>query len=328
MSSRVQCPPQKQARFSHAQSMAVLATVPPYWVLHNADMRKSFIRRLASVFGLATAMVVAGCQTVALTDEGIFRPQPGVALTADQLGSAGADYQLQPLTLTTTDGVRLEGVLLRRPGAQRTVLYFGPNLSTVERAAPRMAAAFSSLNVDFAMFDYRGYGASAAGTITVPRLMADAEEIFDHVTSLPGRAPGSTAVHGLSLGSFMAGHVAARRQTAGLVLEGSATTAEEFASAQIPWFAKPVVRLQISPGLQGQGNLQYMDDLDEPLLVLVGERDTVTRPVFSRRLFEASNLPMSRKQLVVVPGATHDNAMQHPDALTAYEALLRLADER
>lgn len=277
-----------------------------------------------TVISLAATLAVAGCQTVRLSDEGIFRPQPGAALTAELLGPTGTDYRLEPLTLTTTDGVRLQGVLLRRPGAERTVLYFGPNLSTVERTAPVMAAALTPLNVNLVMFDYRGYGASAGGTITVPRLMTDAEEVFDHVTRLPGVQPGSTVVHGLSLGSFMAGRVAARRPSAGLVLEGSATSAEEFASAQIPWYAKPVIRLEISPGLQGQGNLQYMDDIDEPLLVLVGERDTVTRPAFSRRLFEASTLPASRKRFALIAGATHNDTMQKPEAIRAYGEFLDL----
>lgn len=278
--------------------------------------------------GVAMAMAVAGCQTFRLSDEDIFRPQPGVALSGDGLGSARMDYLLEPQSLTTTDGVRLVGVLLRRHGAERTVLYFGPNLSTVERTAPRIAMALAPLNVNLAMFDYRGYGASGGGTITVPRLMTDAEEVFDHVTSLPGIEPGSTVVHGMSLGSFMAGHVAARRPFAGLVLEGSATSAEDFAAAQIPWFAKPVVRLEISPGLQGQGNLQYMDDIEEPLLVLVGERDTVTPPVFSRRLFEASTLPTSKKRLFVIPNATHNNTMQQPATIEAYGEFLSLIGDR
>lgn len=284
-------------------------------------------RRRGIVLATLTAMAVAGCQTVRLSDEGIFRPQAGVALSSQMLGPARGDYRLEPLSLTTTDGVQLEGVLLRRQGAERTVLYFGPNLSTVERTAPAMALALAPLNVNLAMFDYRGYGASDAGTITVPRLMTDAEEVFDRVTSLPGVTPGSTVVHGLSLGSFMAGHVAARRPTAGLVLEGSATSAEEFAAAQIPWFAKPIIRLEISPGLQGQGNLQYMDAIEEPLLVLVGEKDTVTRPVFSRRLFEASTLSTSQRRLAVIPGATHNNTMQQPATIRAYREFLSLTSE-
>lgn len=283
-------------------------------------------RQLGS--GMAMAMAVAGCQTVQLSDDGIFRPQPGVALSGDMLGSARTDYVLERQSLTTTDGVRLQGVLLRRQGAERTVLYFGPNLSTVERTAPGMALVLAPLNVNLAMFDYRGYGASGSGAITVPRLMNDAEEVFDHVTRLPGIQPRSTVVHGLSLGSFMAGHVAARRPSAGLVLEGSATSAEEFAAAQVPWFAKPFIRLEISSGLQGQGNLQYMDDIDEPLLVLVGERDTVTRPAFSRRLFEASTLPTSQKRLSVIPNATHENTMRQPATIRAYEEFLGLTRER
>lgn len=284
------------------------------------------MRNLALACGLAVAL--GGCVTVRLSDEGIFRPQEGSALTAEALDPVAPGYRLEPLSLTTSDGVQLRGVFLARPGAERTVLYFGPNASTVERSAPELAAALAPLNVNLATFDYRGYGASQSGPITVPRLMTDAEEVFDHVARLPGVRADTTVVHGLSLGSFMAGHVAARRPTAGLVLEGSATSAEEFASAQIPWFAKPVVRLQISPGLQGQGNLQHMDDLDEPLLVIVGERDTVTRPVFSRRLFEASTLPPSRKRIAIIAGATHDDTMMHPEAITAYRQFLELTAQR
>jgi hypothetical protein len=273
---------------------------------------------------LLLAALLSGCMTVSLSEESVFRPQKASALTVERLGPLASVYTLEPQTTTAPDGVRLQGVLLRRSGADRTVLYYGPNLGAVERTAPRIAGALAPLNVNVALFDYRGYGASGAGEVTTPNLMADAEAVFDHLTRLPGVRADTIVVHGLSLGSFMAGHVAARRPTAGVVLEGSATTAEAFARAQIPLAARPFVRLKISEGLSGQGNLQHMDDLEEPLLVLVGGKDTVTRPIFSRRLFEASTLPDDQKRLVVVDGATHENTIAQAASVAAYRDFLAL----
>lgn len=97
------------------------------------------MRRAALAAACAAVLAAAslsGCMTVQLTDEGIFHPQKGGPLTAAHLGPVAARYySLEPQTVTTSDGVRLEGVLLRRQGGEKTVLYYGPNMATVERNA-------------------------------------------------------------------------------------------------------------------------------------------------------------------------------------------------
>ena len=280
-------------------------------------------RWLPAAAALLAAASVSAC-TVRLSERDIYLPQKGAGAPPSRLAVGGAEYRVQPQTITSGDGTRLAGALLTREGAERTVLYFGGNLFTMQEHAASIARDLAPLNVNIMVVDHRGYGRSEAGPLTADAIMQDALAAFDHLARLPGQDPAGVVVHGHSLGSFMAGHVAAHRPTAGVVLESSATTAEAYARSQVPFFARPFVRLEISEGLRRQGNLQQMDRLDEPLLILVGAKDDATPARFSRELYAASTLPPERKRLAVVEGAGHNDVLQHPAGVAAYRAFLAL----
>lgn len=279
------------------------------------------LRAAAALFAAAS---VSACVTVSLSEQDVYLPQKGAGAPPPRLAVGGVEYQVEPHTIVSADGTRLAGALLRRPGADRTVLYFGGNLFTMQEDAAGVAAVLAPLNVDLMVMDYRGYGASGTGPLTTDAIMGDALAAFDHLARLPGMEPSKIVVHGHSLGSFMAGHVAAHRATAGVVLESSATTAEAYARSQVPFLARPFVRLDISESLRRQGNLQQMNRLDEPLLVLVGEKDEATPARFSRELFQASTLPPGRKRLAVVEDAGHNDVLHHPAGMRAYREFMAL----
>lgn len=279
------------------------------------------IGRGIAALSLLTALV--GC-TRSLTDAQMFQPRPGPALTAELVASGAQQYAFEPLTITAADGTVLTGGLLRRTGADRTVIYFGGNIATAARTGLRTAARLAPLNVNVVLVDYRGYGGSASGPVSAESMLSDGLLVFDHVARLPGLGPSQIVVHGHSMGSLVAGHVAANRATAGVVLESSATTTEDFVRTQIPWYGRPFVRVNVAPGLRRQGNLQQMAYIDEPLLLLVGSRDSDTPPRFSRALYAASTLPSPRKQLSIVEGATHSDTLEMPAAISAYQAFLEL----
>src|SRR5690606_30561650 len=113
-------------------------------------------------------------------------------------------------------------------------------------------------------------------------------------------------LHGHSLGSFMAGHVAAERKVDGVILESSVTTTEDWTahlrSQQSWWLRMLVWRVEPDEALSRMGNQAAVARLDEPVLFVVGADDDITPPRFSRSLFETAPLPQGRKQLLVVPG--------------------------
>lgn len=269
---------------------------------------------------LLASLLLAAC-TAQVDETTLLHPIASGTVSAEAIAKAAPVYTLAYHGITAPDGVRLHAVHLRQPGARATILYFGGNGYTIGRFGAWTASVFAPLGVDLVIADHRGYGQSA-GTPRISDMEGDSAAVFEFVRALPDRAPGPIILHGHSLGSFIAGHLAATRDTGGVVLEGSVTTAEDWVAAGTPGIAKPFVKVRIDQGLQGRGNLANMARIQEPLLLLVGEKDSTTPPRLSRGLYEASPLPPGQKTLVVVKGARHDNALTKPQAIAAYRAFI------
>lgn len=267
-------------------------------------------------------LALSGC-VVHVAENNIVIPRPGEALQAGTV--AGGAWTIEPLSVATADGATLRGGWFRKPGARATVLYFGGNGFVLGRHHHHVLRIYRDLPVDVVAFDHRGYGASE-GTASLAALMADAGVLHRFAAALPERAPGPLLVHGHSLGSFVAGDLAAHATLDGLVLESSATTAEDWVQGFVDhsvWVRKGTV----APALQGKGNLSAMAGLDEPLLLVVGARDTTTRPEMSRVLFERAGLPAGRKELLVVDGAGHMDATFDPAYADAFSRLMERAPQ-
>jgi len=269
---------------------------------------------------VALLIVLSGC-TAHIGEESLLMPIRGGALPPEPLRAAAPAYSMTEQWITAPDGTRLSAVLLRQPGSRATILYFGGNGFTIGQFGAATAGLFAPLGVDLMIVDHRGYGRSQ-GRPTQANLEADGLAAFDHLTRNIGIAPERVIVHGQSLGSFIAGHVAANRPTGGAVLESSATTAEEWADANRRGLMRLLVRVEIDETLRGRGNLTNMSRIDEPLLILVGQNDRTTPPPLSQALYAASPLPAARKRLAIVPGADHNNVMTRPQAIAAYRAFL------
>jgi fermentation-respiration switch protein FrsA (DUF1100 family) len=264
------------------------------------------------------AALLAGC-TAEVRETDLIRPVAGGPL------ASAPGYEVTEHRFAAADGVRLYSVHLRRPGARATILYFGGNGYTIGRFGAWTAGVFAPLGVDLIIVDHRGYGQSE-GSPSAAAMEEDALAAFDEARRLVGPG-GRIIVHGHSLGSFFAGHVAANRAAAGVVLESSATTTEDWVKAGTPGAAKLFIRkVEIDPNLRGRGNLSVVPRIDEPLLLLVGAKDGTTPPSLSQGLYAASPLPEERKTLQVVPGAGHTDLMTKADAIAAYRAFLDRLD--
>jgi fermentation-respiration switch protein FrsA (DUF1100 family) len=271
---------------------------------------------------LGLAVFLAGC-TAEVRESDFIRPLPGGALSAEAVAAAAPAYTLTEHRIARPDGGRLYAVHLRQPGSRVTILYFGGNGYTVGRYGAWTASLFAPLGVDLMVADHRGYGLSE-GKTGIAAMEADSLALFDHLRSLAGDR--RIVLHGHSLGSFIVGHVAAHRPAAGIVLESSATTTEQWVAASTPGAIKPFLKVDIANDLRGRGNLANMARIEEPLLLLVGAKDGTTPPRLSRGLYAASPLPETRKTLRIISGAGHGDVMTRPEAIRAYRAFLASLD--
>jgi uncharacterized protein len=277
--------------------------------------------RMAAIL-LGAAVPLAAC-TTQVTESTFLRPVAGGTLTEAALREAAPMYTLAHHSIPPADGAQLHAVHLTQPGARGTILYFGGNGYTIERFGARTAAALAPLGMDLMIVDHRGYGLSE-GKPTAALIESDGLAAFDYLGRLPRVGSDRIVVHGQSLGSFIAGHVAANRSTRAVVLESSVTSTEEWVSAQAraAGAAGALVTVKLAESLKGRGNLRNMPLIDEPLLLMVGANDKTTPPRFSESLYQASPLPAGRKMLVVVNGAGHNDALAQPEAIAAYRRFL------
>jgi hypothetical protein len=285
----------------------------------------SSLRSLSCLPGLLLLIAGFACRTVVVQEGAIVTPVPDRPLTAESVAATLPGYDFEEHRIAAEDGTSLYAVFLRRPDARLVVLFFGGNQYRISEYGIETATALAPLGASLMLVDFRGYGRSE-GAPTLALLLSDALVVYDFLTALPGVEPRRVVVHGHSLGSFLAGHVAANRPTGGVVLQSSVTTAEEWVGSLPPWWMRPFVRMRPAESLRGRGNLEAVRRLDEPLLVMVGSEDRVTRPGLSRELYAAAAVPPGRKRLAILNGAGHNDLERHPDFRKVYGSFLALVE--
>ena len=276
------------------------------------------LRGALFLIGVLSAAGAAGC-SINISEQRLLHPMPAGPVNQEAVTRAAPVFTVSHYDITAADGTRLYAVRLRQPSARATILYFGGRRYTIGEAAANTASRFAPLGLDLFIADYRGYGQSG-GTPTESSVASDVLAVFDYVAALPD--VGAIIVHGHSMGSFAAGYVAAHRPVAGVVLESSATTTEDWVRARTPFIVKPFVRVKISDELKGKGNLDNVEAIDEPLLILVGAIDTTTPAPLSKKLYAASPLPPDRKTLLIVADAGHGGVMKRAKTIAAYRRFL------
>ena len=272
---------------------------------------------LGSLIFTAILAVITGC-VARVSEKALVRPTQGEKLSADT--SADGRWTIRSLDLPRQDGVTIYAANFTRPDAKAVVLYFGGNVFTISRFHQRILETYAAHPVDVFIVDHRGYGGST-GTAALDSMLQDAVQTYDFVRGMALYKDKPIIVHGQSLGSFFAGEVSKARTLDALVLESSATTAEDWVQGFVD--NSMMVRRGVVEGdLKGKGNLEAMRSLDEPVLIVVGKNDRTTRSEMSARLYAAATVDETRKELLIVPDAGHGDAANGKEYQESFARLM------
>ena len=247
---------------------------------------------------VAVAVYVGIAGVIWLGQESMmFFPRPALAAV-----SAPAGWHLEEVELTTRDGTKIAGVLVRPPVERAPlVMYFGGNAEEVTAAAGSVAEDYGNRAV--LLVNYRGYGRSQ-GKPGEKALVADALELYDWAVAQPTIDRERVCVHGRSLGSSIAVQVAAARPVRCVVLTSPFSSALEVAREIYGWL--PVSLLMRHTFDSGA----HAPKIKAPLLVLVGAGDMVIKPHHSERL---ASLWGGAVEKVVLPGFGHNDLHMDPE---------------
>jgi fermentation-respiration switch protein FrsA (DUF1100 family) len=210
--------------------------------------------------------------------------------------AAGLTYE--EVRFPAADGVRLYGWLLPGKTGQPLLLFAHGNAGNISHRIDNLAH-FQSLGLTVFIFDYRGYGLSE-GQISEQGSYKDIRGALVWLQQR-GWKPQQMIYFGRSLGGAVALQLALEKPPGGLVLESAFTSV-----AGMGWHHQP-----LSYALLGwwalssrYDNLDKIDQLNCPLLLLQGDKDRTVPPKMARQLFARAPQP---KSLYLIPGADHND---------------------
>ncbi len=165
-----------------------------------------------------------------------------------------------------------------------------------------LASLLASLNARVILFDYSGYGRST-GSASIEQLSTDLENILDYFLQNK-RANDIAILYGVSIGTVPAIKSSVRRSDIdGVVLEAPISSAKSFISARKNTMLGGVFfEVDLEDGIDFN-SVENIKNIDKPVLILHGKKDSSVPIELGRELFEA--IPIKEKTFVEFPQGLH-----------------------
>lgn len=221
-------------------------------------------------------------------------------------------FSFEEITIDAESGARLHGMLLKKDSSKGLILFFHGNRGNLERWALIANNIRNKYDYDVLVMDYRGYGKSR-GNRNEEVLYQDAALIYDFAKQQLGYD--NIIIHGRSLGTAIATHLAAHRQPAHLILETPMTNIR----AVIPMLDFLLIR---KSWLKYEFNsLSRIDDISCPISIFHGTEDRIVPYELGYRLY--LDIDQSEKKIITINQGKHNNLDTFETYQQAMERILR-----
>lgn len=240
-------------------------------------------KRLIRSIILIPIGVLLGLLIIAVffADRAIFRPQ-----------SSSYKDTADIIKLKTRGGEQISARYQENPQASYTILFSHGNAEDIGMIEP-FTWRLRDMGLNVLTYDYQGYGTSS-GSASEENAYEAIEAAYNYLLTEKRLNPKHIILHGRSLGGGVAVDLATRKPVAGLILESTFTSA-----------FRVVTRYRILP-FDKFDNINKIDKIKCPLLLIHGTNDWTIPSHHGRRLFERANEP---KQSLWVEGAGHNNVV-------------------
>jgi pimeloyl-ACP methyl ester carboxylesterase len=220
-----------------------------------------------------------------------------------------------------SDGLLLKGWLFRGVAPSRGLIVYLHGSSDNRGSGVGIASRFTPKGWDVLAYDSRAHGESEGTDCTYGYY-----ERRDLIVALDAVGARRVILFGASLGAAVALQAAPLDvRVRGVIAQSSFSDIETVARERAPWLATAAEIASAIGIAERQARFRMADvspvhsaaHITVPVLVIHGDADTETNPDHSRRIFEALAGP---KQLLLVPGAGHNDVLAHDDVWREIEA--------
>ena len=252
------------------------------------------VRLIKSLLRISLAVVIGATLFLMIFEKSlIYYPARGLDAAPDDAGLKAED-----VTLDVESGVKVHGWFIRASAepSRAVFLFSHGNAGNIADRLDRVRA-WRSLNADFLLYDYRGYGRST-GEPDEEGTYRDARAAYDYLTKTRGIDPSRIILAGESLGCAVTVQLATEKKAAGVFLEAPFASIPDMAAAIYPFLpARTFVRTRYD-------NLDKIAKIGKPLLLVQGTADEVIPPSQGQRVFDAAIAP---KEMMRIAGAHHND---------------------
>ncbi|MCV0397550.1 MAG: alpha/beta hydrolase [Rhizobiaceae bacterium] len=249
------------------------------------------LRFLAAAFSILIALGIAGSQTI-----------PEIILFRDRLlttaHGAEADLPMVPVDITTRDGLVLRSWYHAPDPYKPVIVYFPGRIGDFGHRSPQLAG-FVEKGYGLVLAGYRGYGGNP-GRPSETRLYQDAEDLVAKLETLD-LAPNGLVLYGYSMGTSVASWLAEKGVGKGVILEAPFTSFAAVVNHAVSAVPGWLVRSRFDTASR-------MAAIHSPVLLLAGEDDRLTPPVFAEGLAALNEV---WAVLRIMPHAAHDTIVEH-----------------
>ncbi len=203
--------------------------------------------------------------------------------------------EVEEVAFQTASGVTLLSWFGGARGGKPTILFFHGNGGAVNHRAHRFRALMAD-GFGIFMLGYPGYGGSE-GKPSEAAFLEGARLAYQYLRDA-GLEPANIVLYGESIGSSVAVQLAATVSAKGLVLEAPMSSGIDVAREHYPWLLAGLLMKD------SYRSIDYIQQIDMPMLVIHGEEDRIIPIGLGERLFDEALEP---KTFVRIPGAGHND---------------------
>jgi alpha-beta hydrolase superfamily lysophospholipase len=235
----------------------------------------------------------------------------------------------EDLTVAVDNGVELRGWLVRASGPHRGLILWLHGVADSRASGIGFAARYAKQGFDVAAFDARAHGESGGAYCTYGYYEKhDIPKLLDALAAR-GIDASRTVLMGMSMGAAVALQAAPDEpRVRGVIAMAPFSTLWLASYERKPYvmsdytFRASVRRAEEIAQFKVDevAPVEAVKRLQVPLLLIHGEQDEETPPAHSQRIYAAATT--AKKQLLIVPGATHRNLLSTAEPWKAIDAFV------
>ncbi|MGB6037188.1 MAG: alpha/beta fold hydrolase [Cryomorphaceae bacterium] len=215
------------------------------------------------------------------------------------------DYQFsfeqsfEEVTINASDGISINGLLFKADSSKGLLFYLHGNAGSLSSWG-NVAKAYTDLNYDVFILDYRGYGKSEGSISSQNQLYQDIQRAYDVLRK--EYAEENTIVLGYSIGSGPAAYLASTNHPKLLILQAPYFNLTDMANLLYPIAPTFLLKYKFATN-------EYIQDCEMPVVILHGDQDAVISYESSLMLKENFK---PQDTLITLKGLGH-NAITYTD---------------